>query len=52
MVVMVVMESQDLVERGDQLDLLEYRGHLDPGVGESLTSGGAEPHAQTQRELN
>ena len=61
MVVMVVMESQDPVdcqagmarmERWDQQDLLEHRGHLDPGVGEPLTSGGAEPLAQTQRELN
>ena len=61
MVVMDVMVCQalegfqdkmDVMGRGDQQDLLEHRGHLDPGVGEPLTSGGAEPLAQTQRELN
>ena len=33
-------------------ETLEHRALLDPGVGGSLTSGGAEPPAQTQRELN
>jgi len=46
MAVMDEMACQEfkvqLGRRGNQ-DLLEHRGHLDPGVGEPLTSGGAEP---------
>ena len=49
---MASQEFKVLLERGDQQELLEHRGHLDPGVGEPLTSGGAEPLAQTHRELN
>ena len=61
MVEMVVMESLGLeefqagrvrTERGERKETLEHRVLLDPGVGGSLTSGGAEPPAQTQRELN
>ena len=39
-------------EGGEKTETLEHRALLDPGVGGSLTSGGAEPPAQTQRELN
>ena len=61
MVEMVLMESMDLedfqagtagMERGERKETLEHRGLMDRGVGGSLTSGGAEPPAQTQRELN
>ena len=40
------------MERGEKKETLEHRALLDPGVGGSLTSGGAEQPAQTQRELN
>ena len=61
MVETVVMESLGLedfqagtarTERGERKETLEHRALLDRGVGGSLTSGGAEPPAQTQRELN
>ena len=55
MVAMVVMEMLDLEDLRVQEEIqepLEHRDLLDPGVGESLMSGGVEPPAQTQRELN
>ena len=55
MVAMVVMESLDLEDLRVQEDIqesLDNGDFLDPGVGESLMSGGVGPPAQTQRELN
>ena len=55
---MVVMEILDLVDlqaemaMTDQKVTWENRDLLDPGVEESLMSGGVEPLAQTQLELN
>jgi len=40
---MAYQEFKVLLGRRGNWDLLEHRGHLDRGVGESLTSGGAEP---------
>ena len=61
MVEMVLMESMGLEDfqagtAGKEIkglkETLEHRALLDPGVGGSLTSGGAKPPAQTRRELN
>ena len=57
---MVVMENLDLVDFQAAAELAmweqkvtwENRDLLDPGVEESLMSGGVEPPAQTQQELN
>ena len=55
---MVVTENLDLVdfqaemEMGGQKVTWEYRDLLDPGVEESLMSGGVELPVQTQLELN
>ena len=52
MVETVSMESMDLEDFQAGTAGTERKETLDPGVGGSLTSGGAEPPAQTQWELN
>ena len=45
-------ERKETLDRWEKKETLEHRALLDRGVGGSLTSGGAEPPAQTQWELN
>ena len=52
---MVVMECQDLevsLAEMARLETLDRRDLLDPPLEESHMSGGVEPTAQIQRELN
>ena len=52
MVVMVQLDIQDYLVRRERKETLELRESLDPALGESPTSGGVEPPAQTLQELN